>query len=91
MHLACVNRQSEVVDILLSAGAMTDIVENVTNLPYLCFIPSLHDLMQDGLTSLMLVASQEDSTDIAAALIEAKADPNIQDRVRILVVTLVVP
>ena len=37
--------------------------------------------MQDGLTSLILAAGQEDSTDIIAALIEAKADPNIKDRV----------
>ena len=29
LHLACINRQSEVVNILLSAGAMPDIVENV--------------------------------------------------------------
>jgi hypothetical protein len=31
----------------------------------------------------MLVADQKDSTDIVAALIEAKADPNVQDRVHI--------
>lgn len=29
----------------------------------------------------MLAAGQEDSTDIVAALIEAKADPNIRDKV----------
>ena len=47
--------------------------------------------MQDGFTSLMLVAAQEDSTDIVAALIEAKADPNIQDRVRVIVVLWLYP
>ena len=39
----------------------------------------------------MLVAGQEDSTDIVAALIEAKADPNIQDRVRVIVVLWLYP
>ena len=29
----------------------------------------------------MLVADEDDSTDIIAALIEAKADPNVKDRV----------
>ena len=47
--------------------------------------------MQDGLTSLMLVAAQEDSTDIVAALIEAKTDPNFQDRVRVIVVLWLYP
>ena len=37
--------------------------------------------MQNGVTSLMLAASQEDSTDTVAALVEAKADPNIRDKV----------
>ena len=31
----------------------------------------------------MLVADQEESSDIAAALVEAKADPNIRDKVAI--------
>ena len=33
----------------------------------------------------MLAAAQKDSTDIIAALVEAKADPNVQDRVIIVV------
>ena len=36
----------------------------------------------------MLAAAQKDSTDIIAALVEAKADPNVQDRVLIIVVEL---
>ena len=32
LHLACSNRESEIVDILLSAGAMPDIMENVTEM-----------------------------------------------------------
>ena len=47
--------------------------------------------MQDGFTSLMLAASQEDSTDIIAALVEAKADPNVQDRVLIFCWTVLLP
>ena len=46
--------------------------------------------MQGGLTSLILAADQEDSTDIVAALIEAKADPNIQDRVCVIVAGTVI-
>ena len=38
--------------------------------------------MQDGITSLMLAAGQKDSADIVAALVDAKADPNIRDKVR---------
>ena len=37
--------------------------------------------MQDGTTALMLAAGQEDTADIVAALIEAKADPNVRDLV----------
>ena len=37
--------------------------------------------MQDGFTGLILVAGQEDSTDIITALIEANANPNVKDRV----------
>ena len=33
----------------------------------------------------MLAAAQKDSTDVIAALVEAKADPNVQDRVIIVV------
>ena len=40
--------------------------------------------MQDGSTGLILAAGQEDSTDIITALIEAKADPNVKDRVLVV-------
>ena len=84
MHLACIKRQLEVVNILLSAGALPDIMENVTNFPLIFnWFYTWVGLVQDGFTSLMLAASQKDSTDIIAALVEAKADPNVQDRVLI--------
>ena len=61
---------------------MPDIVENVKQTSPL-FLNNFYifDLWQDGFTSLMLAAAQKDSTDIIAALVEAKADPNIKDRV----------
>lgn len=38
-------------------------------------------LVQNGVTSLMLAADQEEnSSDIIADLVEAKADPNIRDK-----------
>ena len=40
--------------------------------------------MQNGFTGLMLAATKKDSTDIIAALVEAKADPNIKDRVLVV-------
>ena len=72
------------VNILLSDGALPDIMENVTNFPLIFnWFYTWVGLVQDGFTSLMLAASQEDSTDIIAALVKAKADPNVQDRVLI--------
>ena len=43
LHLACINRRLEIIDILLSAGAMPDIMENVikiikTNLIIILFL-----------------------------------------------------
>ena len=38
-------------------------------------------IVQNSVSSLMLAADQEDSTDIVAALVEANADPNIRGKV----------
>ena len=41
-------------------------------------ITIIFELAQDGFTCLMLAANKEDSADTVAALLAAKADPNMK-------------
>ena len=73
---------------LLEAGARPNAQDKVTS-PEMCYDYCADSIIlnlstQEGLTALIL-ASQKGHTDVVVALVDAKADPNIVEKVCVII------